>query len=629
MAVNRRLVAVVVADVVGYSRLMERDEAGTHERLRALDGELIRPKVAEHGGRVVKTSGDGMLLEFPSATSALRCAVEVQREMGVRNLYVAADEKIEFRIGINLGDIIVDGDDIVGDGVNVAARLETLAEPGGVCVAAAIREQVKENLGVEFTSLGEQRVKNISKPVWAFRVGLAKGAAPAPPAMEPVPRRRGGAGARRKVALTATGVAVIAAAAVAWRALPPVSGGDSKAGVPPLHSVMVVPIAATDDPALANAAARLTADLTRALGDSMRDMQVTTANAAAAIVARTTDSLAAGREANVRYLIEGDLRPSGEQVAVGVRLVDARDGRKIRYENRVVERAAVDDRDALVRSVAYASRIMLREELARETVKSSGATAVSAQDVVDRIFALSISDPVQLARETRRLSDEAIRLDPNFAQAWAMRASSSVDLFENDFSIGRERVLAEADIDSLRAVGIDPRSANAWWVRARVLDYLGNTDAAVAANERAHDLDPTRISPVILRGWIALGAGRPADALKVVDSLQALVASTVSEPNELACAAHLALGAYDEAITACERASASDSSFWTYLKLTSAYAMRGDRARAEEAKSRMLRLRPEFTIARYEAKRFTAAPAAVEQERIHLIAGLRKAGVPE
>src|SRR4029450_2459562 len=145
MPVHRKLVAVVMADVVGYSRLMERDEAGTHERLRALHDGLIGPKLAEHGGRTVKTTGDGMVLEFPSATSARRGAVEVQRAMGMRNLYLAPDERLELRVGINLGDVIIEGGDLFGDGVNVAARLETLAEPGGISVAAAIRDQVHED----------------------------------------------------------------------------------------------------------------------------------------------------------------------------------------------------------------------------------------------------------------------------------------------------------------------------------------------------------------------------------------------------------------------------------------------------------------------------------------------------
>jgi adenylate cyclase len=169
-AIIRRLVAIVVADVVGYTRLMEQDEAGTHARLREIRTQIVHPKIATHGGRIVKTAGDGMLLEFSSASSALRCAIDVQREMGTRNLDLASDTRIEFRIGINLGDIIVEGDDIAGDGVNVAARLETLAEPGGICVSSAVREQVHGDLDALFVDIGEQQVKNIARPIRVFRV---------------------------------------------------------------------------------------------------------------------------------------------------------------------------------------------------------------------------------------------------------------------------------------------------------------------------------------------------------------------------------------------------------------------------------------------------------------------------
>jgi adenylate cyclase len=173
-SVSRRLAAIVVADVVGYTRLMERDEAGTHARLKEIRAQVVDPRIAAHGGRIIHTSGDGMLVEFASATAALRCATEIQREMGTRNLYVAPEERIEFRVGINLGDIIVDGDDIAGEGVNVAARLETLAEPGGICIAATVLEHAHEDLGISFVDIGEQQVKNIVRSIRVYRVTLGK-----------------------------------------------------------------------------------------------------------------------------------------------------------------------------------------------------------------------------------------------------------------------------------------------------------------------------------------------------------------------------------------------------------------------------------------------------------------------
>jgi adenylate cyclase len=170
--VTRRLAAIVIADVVGFSRHMERDDAGTLARLREIREQLINPKIAEYGGHVVKTAGDGMLLEFSSADAALRCAVDVQRAMKARNESQAPDERIEFRMGINLGDIIVDGDDIAGDGVNVAARLEALAEPGGICVSGSVRDQVHGNVDVGFDDIGEQQVKNIMRSIRVFAVSL-------------------------------------------------------------------------------------------------------------------------------------------------------------------------------------------------------------------------------------------------------------------------------------------------------------------------------------------------------------------------------------------------------------------------------------------------------------------------
>ena len=173
---QRRLAAIVSADVVGYSLLMGRDDSGTLAGLKAHREELIHPKIAEYGGRIVKTTGDGLLLEFPSVVDAVRCAVDVQRGMAERNVEVPPEQRIEFRIGINVGDIIIDGDDIFGDGVNVAARLQTLAEPGGICVSRVVRDQVLDKLSFTFEDLGPQDVKNIARPVEVYRVDLGSAA---------------------------------------------------------------------------------------------------------------------------------------------------------------------------------------------------------------------------------------------------------------------------------------------------------------------------------------------------------------------------------------------------------------------------------------------------------------------
>jgi adenylate cyclase len=173
MAATRRLAAILAADVAGYSRLMGADEEGTLERLKALRREITDPKIAEHNGRIVKTTGDGLLIEFASVVDAVRCAVEAQRAVLDRNAEIPEDKRLVFRIGINLGDVIIDGDDIYGDGVNVAARLEALAEPGGICISRVVRDQIRDKLPYPFADMGEQRVKNIARPVRCYAMSAA------------------------------------------------------------------------------------------------------------------------------------------------------------------------------------------------------------------------------------------------------------------------------------------------------------------------------------------------------------------------------------------------------------------------------------------------------------------------
>jgi adenylate cyclase len=212
--VERRLAAILAADVAGYSRLMGADEDGTLELLKAHRRELVDPKINQHRGRIVKTTGDGMLVEFPSVVDAVRCAVELQRAMLNRNAKTAEDKRITFRIGINLGDVIIDGDDIHGDGVNIAARLEALAEPGGICISRVVRDQIRDKLPYPFVDMGEQSVKNIARPVRAFAMSAAAVAstavAAAPP--EPGPARRN----IRRPVIAAGAVAAVAIAIAVW-----------------------------------------------------------------------------------------------------------------------------------------------------------------------------------------------------------------------------------------------------------------------------------------------------------------------------------------------------------------------------------------------------------------------------
>src|SRR5215469_16155906 len=189
MPAVRRLAAILAADVAGYSRLMGADEEGTHERLKALRRELVDPKISEHSGRIVKTTGDGMLAEFPSVVDAVRCAAEVQRAMIDREAGMPEDRRIQFRIGINLGDVIVEGDDIFGDGVNVAARLEALAEPGGICISRMVRDQIRDKLAYTLEDRGEQSVKNIARPVRVYAL-RPEAAADPPTSRAPLAARR-------------------------------------------------------------------------------------------------------------------------------------------------------------------------------------------------------------------------------------------------------------------------------------------------------------------------------------------------------------------------------------------------------------------------------------------------------
>jgi adenylate cyclase len=622
MPVVRKLAAVVVADVVGYSRLMERDEAGTHQRLRSLNDELVATKIAEHGGRTVKTTGDGMLLEFRSATSALRCAVEIQREMGVRNLYAAPDERIDFRMGINLGDVIVDGSDIFGDGVNVAARLEALADPGGICVTSAVREQVHEELDVEFIDVGVQRVKNIFKPIRVFRISLAKGVSPNTATRSEAERtsrlseRR--LPRRRRVLIGAGGAAaaVVVLTWVIWHySAPSIPTRTVSASGPPARSIVVVPFdAPADDGVLRTLSSELSADVARALADTVRDADIVSAGVG---------------DVKAHYRVEGEVRAAGDDVVVTTRLIDAPLGKQLGSDQRSIARSRLaQEHEQLVARLTYAIRDSF-ENAERRRAAAPLPRDATAQDMVDRGRLLLANNPEDLRalHEARKFFDQAIERDPSLSPAWSARVGVGFNEFLRDYTADRDRLIGEMDRDSIRAVELDNHDPFAWFARTQALMFQSRFDAAFAANDRARALDPTRF--FIQRGFLYLYSGRAAEALSLAAARKSMLARTDPELLVMTCAIHAFLGNYRQVIADCEQAAAGFDTYFEYLYLAAAYAQMGDMARAAAAKAELLRRVPEFTIGRLEGKQLSNDPTFVQQTRENLLPGLRKAGVPE
>jgi adenylate cyclase len=623
--VTRRLAAIVIADVAGYARLMERDEAGTHARLREIRDSIVDPKIAEYGGRIVKTAGDGMVLEFPSASAALRCAVEVQREMGHRNLYVAGDAKIEFRIGINLGDILIDGDDIAGDGVNVAARLETLAEPGGICIGSAVHEQVHEDLGFGFVDIGEQQVKNIARPIRAYRITLGTGATPRQ-ALKKVFR-----GARWRWAAAALGIVIVGLLATALLrgriADAPVASQSA-----PAMSIAILPFTFTGGSAAEGQFSdELSQDVTTALGRTARFARVVSHALAAGYQGKVVDARVLGRELNVRYLAEGEIRHAGDKLVLNAMLIDTGNATQVWTDRMDLPSTTANaNNDIIAGQLATRIRYALLDAEVRRTAHPTGAST-SAAELWLRGVAATDAGSLQGSRDAQKYFDEALRIDPNFVGALVGQVWANVNLLNMDPHADRNRVLQEMDAYSLRAVAADRSDLRAWMARVDALSRQWRWAEALEAAAEVMRIDPTYTSAYHRRALIFIWNGRPEDVFAELDKAIALDPREANDADLLfiRCRAHLGLGHYDEAINACERSAALSDDWVTYMFLTAAYAQKDQMAKAAGAKSRLLKWRPDFTIARMKVGGISDNPLFWQQTETHVFTGLRKAGIPE
>jgi TolB-like protein/class 3 adenylate cyclase len=376
----RRLAAILAADVTGYSRLMGADEEGTHERVKAHLAELVNPKIAEHRGRIVKNTGDGFLAEFQSVINAVRCAAEVQRGMAARNAATPASERIEFRIGINLGDVIVEEHDIFGAGVNIAARLEALAEPGGICVSGVVRDQIADKLPYPFEDMGEQNVKNIARPVRAYGLRFE--------AITELP---------------------------AGRVLP--APEAPLAPVAPRLSIVVLPFSnLSDDLGQQYFADGITEDLTTDLS-RVAGMLVISRNTAFTYRNKRVDTRQIGRELCVRYVLEGSVRRADNRVRVNAQLVDAETDAHL-WAERFDGNAA----DLFVLQDEITSRIAVALDL--ELIAAEAARPTEHPDTVDYILQgrAAVSNPRSRGKYVEAISlfERALTLDPHSvaAQSW-------------------------------------------------------------------------------------------------------------------------------------------------------------------------------------------------------------------
>ncbi|HEY1325342.1 MAG TPA: adenylate/guanylate cyclase domain-containing protein [Casimicrobiaceae bacterium] len=627
------MAAIVCADVAGYSRLMGSDESGTLAALKAHRRNLIDPTIAEYGGRIVNTAGDGLLLEFASVVDAVRCAVAVQRGMAERNGEVAADRRIEFRIGINVGDIILDEDDIFGDGVNVAARLQALADPGGICVSRVVRDHVRDKLGFVFEDLGSQQVKNIARPVEAYRVDWSTdGAQRVPAATAPRSRITRRAASGLGIAAVALALGGVALWSADFRRSP-------AAGAAPPLSVAVLPFTTSaggsaDAQFAEQFADQFTRDLVSMLRHRSHGALVAPQAAAVARDGTAADARALGRNLNVRYLVDGAVQRDSEHVFVDLHLIDAANAGQVWGQRLALDasRLSPDQARFAARAAEAIYEAVHREEARRAPAQpASNASAVELWLHAWRVWARD-DNSLSGALAAREWFDRALQRDPDFVPALLGRLRTLH--YEFDLAPGpdRDRLLHEMEALSFRAISIDPEDTYAWLWRDTVLELQWRWDAAIEANAKAERLMPYNEWAINQKAGIMIYTGRPEEALALVDRQLAFDPATKESLGWAMlqrCRAYMAVGRYDEAIDACQRDVALDNWWLPHAYLIAGYAQSGQAAKAGAEKAALLALRPQFSIADFKAQRFSDNAEFWRQTEAHLFAGLRKAGIRE
>ncbi len=584
--VQRRLAAILAADVVGYSRLMEADEVGTRARLRSLQTDLIEPKIAADGGRIVKTSGDGILVEFGSAVDAVRNALGVQRAVQQHNADVPEDRKIVFRVGINLGDVIVEGDDIHGDGVNVAARLEGLCGPGEVYVSGTVHDHVEGKLAATFDDLGEQTVKNIAKLVRVYRV------------REVTDEQS----SRERV--------------------------DAPLSLPDRPSIAVLPFEnMSGDPEQEFFADGMAEDIITGLS-RFRWLFVIARNSTFAFKDRFVGVKQVAKELGVRYVLEGSVRKGGNRIRLTAQLIDATTGNHLwaeRYDRELEDVFAVQDEitEAIVAAIAPEISAI---ELKRAERKPPGN--LDAWDIYQRGLAVYYTTTEEGLESAIELFDKVNGLDTEFAPAFAMAAEARFRYMFHFRPDNRVTLLKQAQEKSQKGIALDSRDPVCLMADGRVNTHLGRHDLAISQIKEAIALNPNYAMAHYALGFVLHAAGRAEETISHIDRAIRL------SPHDAFLAgfqtwramALFDLKRYEEAVEWGRRASRNPNPrFWTFAVLAAALTKLGHEKEVQNALDELFAHAPRFSLGFvHEALNFLKAEFTEP-----FVEALREAGVPE
>ncbi|MBI5264373.1 MAG: adenylate/guanylate cyclase domain-containing protein [Bradyrhizobium sp.] len=578
---ERRLAAVLAADMVGYSRLMEVDEAGTLARLKTHRIELIDPVIAKNRGRIIKTTGDGMLVEFHSVVDAVLCAAEVQRRMLRRNADVSPARWMQFRIGVNLGDVIVDQNDIFGDGVNVAARLQILAQPGGICVSSAVRDQVGERLdGVDFEDLGEQAVKNIARPIRVFRVRLNEAGSSAP---------------------EKDGVAT---------------------AISRKPSVAVLPFAnMSGDPEQEFFADGLTEDIITELS-RFHELLVISRNSTFVYKGKAVKVQQVAREFGVDYVIEGSVRKAGGRIRVTVQLIDAETDRHIwaeRYDRELQDIFAIQDEMTCAIVAILPGRV---EAATHDRAKRKTTGNMAAYECVLAARLLHHRSNRDDNSEAQRLLDRAIALDPNYAHAHAWKACVLGQTWVYGWCADRDATFSHVASELEVALALDDNDSDVHRILAALNLMRRDYDRSAYHQERALALNPNYDLVVVQQGELLTWLGRPEEG---VDWIKKAMRLNPYHPERFWShlgRAYYCAEKYAEAAEAFTRISRPDYTHHAFLAAT--FAQMGDAVAAGAHAAEVLKREPGFSVATYLATQHYKRD--VDRQRHET--GLLTAGLP-